>query len=105
MSLATFDPTYCADSVEFSPSAPSVLLCATYQLDSLEDALGHKLRKGRVYLLEVSEDPDDSLSNCAVTELQRIDTPAILDSKWCGCGSLLDFLSLLLSLLDFPRPL
>jgi len=87
MSLAVFDTEYCADSVEFSPFDPSLLFCATYQLDSDEDAAGHKIRKGRIYLLEVgsisNNDDDDIIPvSATISERQRIETPAILDSKW-----------------------
>lgn len=71
-----FDTEYCADSVELCPFEESLLFVATYQLDQEEDQRGQKLRKGRIYLMEISQTGDE------LKEIQRIETAAILDSKW-----------------------
>jgi len=80
--MAVFDTEYCADSVEFSPFEAELAVVSTYQLDSAEDSQGHRLRKGRVYLMEVEK--THGATEHTVKEIQRIETAAILDSKWFG---------------------
>ncbi|GAA99174.1 uncharacterized protein L969DRAFT_93636 [Mixia osmundae IAM 14324] len=81
-SLAHVDTEYSADSVEFCPTVPSLLLCGTYQIAPDESALGETddaspatVRLGRCLLYDVD-------AQCSLTELQKFDGPAILDTKW-----------------------
>ncbi|XP_042344038.1 diphthine methyltransferase [Plectropomus leopardus] len=90
--LQVFDTELSADTVEWCPVAPShdILACGTYQLQKgtgEEDATPS--RTGRLYLFEFRR--EGSMSP-PLTELQRIDTAAILDLKWCHvpvCGEAL----------------
>ncbi|XP_018524072.1 diphthine methyltransferase [Lates calcarifer] len=82
-SLQVFDTEQSADTVEWCPVSPShnILACGTYQLQKgagVEDA--SPSRTGRLYLFDFQR--EGSLSP-PLTELQRMDTPAILDLKWC----------------------
>ncbi|XP_026199504.1 diphthine methyltransferase [Anabas testudineus] len=82
-SLQVFDTELSADSVEWCPVPCShdVLACGTYQLQKgagEEDATTS--RTGRLYLFEFR---DEGSMSPPLTELQRIDTEAILDLKWC----------------------
>nr|XP_018264604.1 WD40 repeat domain 85 [Kwoniella dejecticola CBS 10117]OBR86762.1 WD40 repeat domain 85 [Kwoniella dejecticola CBS 10117] len=102
-SIAYVDTVYSADSIEWCPfeGYQDIFVCGTYQIIKPEDAeqaavpdpsvdVMHEdseeeeieagpskptQRKGRLLVYQVAE--DDSL-----TEIQRIETPAILDTKW-----------------------
>ncbi|XP_049572418.1 diphthine methyltransferase isoform X1 [Syngnathus scovelli] len=81
-SLQVFDTELSADTVEWCPVSHCnrFLACGTYQLQKgkgEEDAAPS--RTGRLYLFEYQR---EALSP-PLTELQRIETPAILDLKWC----------------------
>jgi len=69
-----FDTEFSADTVEFNPFKQNIILCSTYQLSSEEDVVGHKIRKGRIYLMQCQPE---------LIELQRKETAAVLDAKWC----------------------
>lgn len=72
--LGTWDTQLYADCVEFCPYDPflSVAVCGNYQLCESESA-----RIGRLNLHSI----DSGRIN--LTPLQQIDTPGILDIKWC----------------------
>uniref|UniRef100_A0A665UX91 Diphthamide biosynthesis 7 n=1 Tax=Echeneis naucrates TaxID=173247 RepID=A0A665UX91_ECHNA len=84
-SLQVFDTEQSADTVEWCPVSPhhNVLVCGTYQLHKgvrvrTEDVAPS--RTGRLYLFEFRQEG----SLCPpLTELQCLDTAAILDLKWC----------------------
>ncbi|XP_068590379.1 diphthine methyltransferase [Cebidichthys violaceus] len=81
--LQVVDTELSADTVEWCPVASShdILACGTYQIQKgagEEDAPPN--RTGRLYLFEFRR--EGSMSP-PLTELQRIDTAAILDLKWC----------------------
>ncbi|KAI3372820.1 hypothetical protein L3Q82_022724 [Scortum barcoo] len=81
--LQVFDTELSADTVEWCPVSTSqhILACGTYQLQKgagEEDATPS--RTGRLYLFKFRR--EGSMSP-PLTELQRVDTPAILDLKWC----------------------
>lgn len=82
-SLQVFDTELSADTVEWCPVSPShsILACGTYQIQKRggeEDATPS--RTGRLYLFEFRR---EGLMCPPLTELQRMDTAAILDLKWC----------------------
>ncbi|XP_029915242.1 diphthine methyltransferase isoform X2 [Myripristis murdjan] len=85
-SLQVFDTELSADTVEWCPVPPShhILACGTYQLHKGPDRAGDEdatpSRTGRLYLFEFGQKGHMSPP---LTELQRLDTPAILDLKWC----------------------
>ncbi|XP_059192527.1 diphthine methyltransferase isoform X1 [Centropristis striata] len=81
--LQVFDTELSADTVEWCPvsSSHDILVCGTYQLQKgagEEDATPSRI--GRLYLFEFRR--AGSMSP-PLTELQRMDTAAILDLKWC----------------------
>ncbi|XP_047238152.1 diphthine methyltransferase isoform X1 [Girardinichthys multiradiatus] len=82
-SLQVFDTELSADTVEWCPlsSSHDILACGTYQLHKAggrEDA--PPSRTGRLYLFEFRW---GGLMSPPLTELQHLDTAAILDLKWC----------------------
>ncbi|TRY81956.1 hypothetical protein DNTS_013401 [Danionella cerebrum] len=83
--LQVFDTELSADTVEWCPIPQwaHVLACGTYQLqkgdDNTEENSTAPSRIGRLYLFDCH--PQSFIS--PLTETQRIDTPAILDLKWC----------------------
>ncbi|XP_030647229.1 diphthine methyltransferase [Chanos chanos] len=87
-SLQIFDTEFSADTVEWCPLADwsGILACGTYQLQKGEEGTAGELtapsRIGRLYLFQFRQQPLGSLSP-HLTEIQRIDSPAILDLKWC----------------------
>ncbi|GBB98557.1 hypothetical protein RclHR1_03260015 [Rhizophagus clarus] len=100
-SLCSFDTEYSADSVEFCPFEQffQYLACGTYQLSDSDSSKQEttqinenkekdefnkvdtpKKRLGRLLLYKVNKNEDGH--KVELQELQRIDTPAILDMKW-----------------------
>ncbi|XP_038637799.1 diphthine methyltransferase [Scyliorhinus canicula] len=86
--LQVVDTEYSADAVEWCPidTWHHVLTCGTYQLkDPKEKGAGDSeinephVRQGRLYLYCFNQDRLYS----PLTEVQRIEMPAILDLKWC----------------------
>ncbi|XP_044733624.1 diphthine methyltransferase [Chrysoperla carnea] len=76
--IFTDDTEYSADSVEWCPHEPNqnLFVCGTYQLQE-NNTETPQTRIGRLYLYSISI--DKNTLKC----LQRIDTAAILDIKWC----------------------
>ncbi|XP_034027188.1 diphthine methyltransferase [Thalassophryne amazonica] len=85
-SLQVFDTELSADTVEWCPvpTKHRILVCGTYQLQRGPDGVGESntnpSRTGRLYLFEFRQ---EGLMIPPLTELQRVDTAAILDLKWC----------------------
>ncbi|XP_071754557.2 diphthine methyltransferase [Centroberyx gerrardi] len=85
-SLQVFDTELSADTVEWCPVplCHNILACGTYQLQKGPDGAGEEdaapSRTGRLYLFEFRQ---EGCMSPPLTELQRVDTPAILDLKWC----------------------
>ncbi|KAB5528632.1 hypothetical protein PHYPO_G00142470 [Pangasianodon hypophthalmus] len=78
--LQVFDTELSADTVEWCPLShyAHIVACGTYQLQ--KDDEKNPSRIGRLYLFQF--DQQQSFTP-PLTEIQRIDTPAILDLKWC----------------------
>jgi diphthine methyl ester acylhydrolase len=77
--LHRIDTEYSADSVEFCPSADhqGVVAVGTYQvIEGQENETEGTQRKGRLLLYNISEENE-------IKEVQRMETGAILDMKWC----------------------
>ncbi|XP_069789358.1 diphthine methyltransferase isoform X3 [Narcine bancroftii] len=86
--LQVLDTEYSADAVEWCPIDKwhNVLTCGTYQLKNPEEQGSGNLemnepqiRQGRLYLYSFQNKQLYS----PLTEIQRIEMPAILDLKWC----------------------
>ncbi|KAJ2764251.1 hypothetical protein GGI18_006490, partial [Coemansia linderi] len=91
-SKTSFDPVYCADSLEFCPyNAKQRFLIGTYQLlktgnasdqaatdDNQELTSADAQRVGRIYVCDFAEGD----SGPGIVERQRIETSAIFDIKW-----------------------
>ncbi|XP_040051045.2 diphthine methyltransferase isoform X4 [Gasterosteus aculeatus] len=82
--LQVVDTELSADAVEWCPvpSSHGVLACGTYQLQTAKSGEDDAppSRTGRLYLFEFRR---EGSVHPPLTELQRIDTAAILDLKWC----------------------
>ncbi|KAK2845475.1 hypothetical protein Q7C36_010329 [Tachysurus vachellii] len=78
--LQVFDTELSADTVEWCPVHPyeHILACGTYQLQ--KDDEKNPSRIGRLYLFHF--DQQQSFTPPLI-EIQCIETPAILDLKWC----------------------
>ncbi|KAM4616196.1 diphthine methyltransferase isoform 2-T3 [Polymixia lowei] len=82
-SLQVLDTELSADAVEWCPVPLShnILACGTYQLQKGPDGENATpSRIGRVYLFEFRQ---EGSMTPPLTEIQCMDTPAILDLKWC----------------------
>ncbi|XP_057688432.1 diphthine methyltransferase isoform X1 [Corythoichthys intestinalis] len=82
-SLQVFDTELSADTVEWCPvpHRHGFLVCGTYQLQKGKgEEDGAPTRTGRLYLFEYQH---KGLTSPPLTELQHMDTAAILDLKWC----------------------
>lgn len=84
--LQVFDTELSADTVEWCPIPEwsHIVACGTYQLQKSDDKTAEECiapsRIGRLYLFHCNTQRSFSPP---LTETQRIDTPAILDLKWC----------------------
>ncbi|GAA6007225.1 hypothetical protein JCM11491_003051 [Sporobolomyces phaffii] len=91
-SLSYVDTEYSADSIEFCPSVAHLFACGTYQVDKEQAEPNHThdeeqeqepapadptvTRRGRCLLYSVDPNGEN------LKELQRFESPAILDMKW-----------------------
>ncbi|KAI8097486.1 WD40-repeat-containing domain protein [Halteromyces radiatus] len=86
-SIISFDTVYSADSTEFCPfkDHSNYLACGTYQLTDEKDQQESRIRKGKLYLFDVSciENSGNEGTDLSLIQKQMIETPAILDMKWC----------------------
>ncbi|KAI9500589.1 WD40-repeat-containing domain protein [Coemansia spiralis] len=82
-SLASFEPEYSADCLEFSPFDPTQrFLVGTYQLLENRSSASSKGAKriGHIHICDAISNSDGS--SMQIIERQRIDTSAIFDIKW-----------------------
>ncbi|CAO3637446.1 unnamed protein product [Cunninghamella echinulata] len=84
-SITSFDTGYSADSTEFCPFTThnQYLACGTYQLTEEKNENNARIRKGKLYLFDINTDQLKEEQQQPLTPKQVIDTPAILDMKWC----------------------
>ena len=77
--LQSYDTQLNADCVEFCPFEPyySKAIVGTYQLCESGDEGTTSTRVGRLSLHNIN------VENCDLTPVQLLDTPGILDIKWC----------------------
>jgi len=74
-----FYTSWPADSVEFCPNDDDILVCGTYHLETTKETQAVQRRRGKCLVLRLEEN--------ALSQLQAIDLPAVLDLKWCPRSS------------------
>ncbi|CAO3642336.1 unnamed protein product [Cunninghamella blakesleeana] len=84
-SIISFDTSYSADSTEFCPfkNNSKYLACGTYQLTEEKNENNARIRKGKLYLFDINSDQLKEEQQQPLIPKQVIETPAILDMKWC----------------------